>query len=119
MIGVTILGATGTIGVNTLDVIARQPGRFKVIALTAHRNVEGLLAQCRQWQPPFAVMVEAAAAQALRAAVKAEALPTEVLSGEAALAEVAAHPDTDYVMAGIVGAAGLLPTWQPRGPASA
>jgi len=90
-------------------VIARQPGRFKVIALTAHRNVEGLLAQCRQWQPPFAVMVEAAAAQALRAALKAEALPTEVLSGEAALAEVAAHPDTDYVMAGIVGAAGLLP----------
>jgi 1-deoxy-D-xylulose-5-phosphate reductoisomerase len=109
MIGVTILGATGTIGVNTLDVIARQPGRFKVIALTAHRNVEGLLAQCRQWQPPFAVMVDAAAARALRTALRAEALPTEVLDGEAALAEVAAHPDTDYVMAGIVGAAGLLP----------
>jgi 1-deoxy-D-xylulose-5-phosphate reductoisomerase len=109
MIGVTILGATGTIGVNTLDVIARQPGRFKVIALTAHRNVEGLLAQCRQWQPPFAVMVDAAAAQSLRTALRAEALPTEVLDGESALAEVAAHPDTDYVMAGIVGAAGLLP----------
>ena len=109
MIGVTILGATGTIGVNTLDVIARQPGQFKVVALTAHRNVDGLLTQCRQWRPPFAVMVDPEAAKRLRTTLREEGLPTEVLSGETALAEVAAHPDTHYVMAGIVGAAGLLP----------
>lgn len=109
MIGVTILGATGTIGVNTLDVIARQPERFRVVALTAHRNVDGLLAQLREWRPPLAVMVDPVAAERLRAAVRAENLPVEVLTGEAALASVAAHPETDYVMAGIVGAAGLLP----------
>ncbi|MEN9726892.1 MAG: hypothetical protein RL434_1258, partial [Pseudomonadota bacterium] len=109
MIGITILGSTGTIGVNTLDVVAREPGRFRVVALTANRNVEGLLAQCRQWRPPFAVMVEARAAAELRAALRAEGLPTEVLEGEAGLIEVAAHPETHYVMAGIVGAAGLMP----------
>jgi 1-deoxy-D-xylulose-5-phosphate reductoisomerase len=109
MIGVTILGATGTIGVNTLDVIARQPERFRVVALTAHRNVDGLLAQLREWRPPLAVMVDLAAAERLRAAVRDENLPVEVLAGEEALAAVAAHPETDYVMAGIVGAAGLLP----------
>jgi len=109
MIGITILGSTGTIGVNTLDVIARQPDRFKVIALTANRNVAGLLDQCRQWQPPFAVMVEAAAARELQSAVRCAGLSTEVLSGESGLVEVAQHPDVRYVMAGIVGGAGLLP----------
>ncbi len=109
MIGITILGSTGTIGVNTLDVIAREPGRFKVFALTANKNVSDLLAQCRLWRPPFAVMVDEHAARELRAGLKAESIATEVLSGEAGLTEVAAHPDTDYVMAGIVGAAGLLP----------
>ena len=109
MIGVTILGSTGTIGVNTLDVIARQPERFRVVALTANRNTDGLLAQCRRWRPKFAVMVEATAAQALRVQLRAENIPTEVLSGEQGLVEVARHPDSAYVMAGIVGAAGLLP----------
>ncbi|MBM4227184.1 MAG: 1-deoxy-D-xylulose-5-phosphate reductoisomerase [Gammaproteobacteria bacterium] len=109
MIGITILGSTGTIGVNTLDVVARDPGRFEVVALTANRNVEGLLAQCRQWRPPFAVMVDARAAGELRTALRAEGIRTEVLEGEAGLVEVAAHPQTHYVMAGIVGAAGLMP----------
>ncbi len=63
MIGITILGSTGTIGVNTLDVVAREPSRFQVIALTANRNVAALLAQCRTWRPPYAVMVEEAAAR--------------------------------------------------------
>jgi 1-deoxy-D-xylulose-5-phosphate reductoisomerase len=109
MIGVTILGATGTIGVNTLDVLARQPDRFRVTALTAHRNVDGLFAQCRRWRPPLAVMVDPAAASRLREALQGEGIPTEVLSGEQGLCAVAAHDETDYVMAGIVGAAGLMP----------
>jgi 1-deoxy-D-xylulose-5-phosphate reductoisomerase len=109
MIGITILGSTGTIGVNTLDVVGRDPGRFRVVALTANRNVEGLLAQCRQWRPPFAVMVDARAASELRTALRTEGIGTEVLEGEAGLVEVSAHPETHYVMAGIVGAAGLMP----------
>ncbi len=109
MIGITILGSTGTIGVNTLEVIAREPARFQVIALTANRNVAGLLAQCRTWRPPYAVMVEEAAAGELRVALRAARIPTEVLSGAAGLVEVARHPDAPYVMAGIVGGAGLLP----------
>ncbi len=109
MIGITILGSTGTIGVNTLDVIAREPERYRVVALTANQNVDALLAQCRTWRPPFAVMVEATAAVRLRAALHAEGIPTEVLVGETGLCDVARHVDTHYVMAGIVGAAGLLP----------
>jgi 1-deoxy-D-xylulose-5-phosphate reductoisomerase len=109
MIGITILGSTGTIGVNTLDVIAREPARFQVIALTANRNVSGLLEQCRTWRPPYAVMVEEEAARELRVALRAARIPTEVLSGAAGLVEVARHPDARYVMAGIVGGAGLLP----------
>jgi 1-deoxy-D-xylulose-5-phosphate reductoisomerase len=109
MIGITILGSTGTIGVNTLDVISREPERYRVIALTANQNVDGLLAQCRTWRPLFAVMVEPAAAKRLSQALRAEAIPTEVLVGTDGLCEVAQHADTQYVMAGIVGAAGLLP----------
>ena len=108
-IAVTILGATGTIGVNTLDVIARHPERFTVFALSANSNVEGLFAQCQVWNPPFAVMVEERAASALERRCKAAGLDTQVLAGAAALSTVAAHQQVDYVMAGIVGAAGLLP----------
>ena len=107
VIGIAILGSTGTIGVNTLDVIARQPDRFKVTALTANQNVEALLAQCRAWRPARAVMVDASAATRLRTALAAEGITTEVLSGEAGLVEVAGAAETQYVMAGIVGAAGL------------
>lgn len=109
MIGITILGSTGTIGVNTLDVIAREPERFRVVALTAHRNVQAMLEQCRRWRPACAVMVLESAAAELRDALRAERIPTDVLSGEAGLIEVARHPESRYVMAGIVGAAGLLP----------
>jgi 1-deoxy-D-xylulose-5-phosphate reductoisomerase len=106
---VTILGSTGTIGVNTLDVIARHPQRYQVFALTANRNVSGLLEQCVRWRPRYAVMVDGSAAAELLGAVRAAGLPTEVLCGGDALAAVASHADVDYVMAGIVGAAGLLP----------
>ena len=109
MIGITILGSTGTIGINTLDVIARHPDRFRVFALTANRNVKDLLAQCITWQPAFAVMVDAQAARELRTALRDAGVATEVLDGEGGLSTVAAHPETGYVMAGIVGAAGLLP----------
>lgn len=109
MKAITILGSTGTIGVNTLDVIAREPDRFRVFALTANRNVAALLEQCRVWQPVYAVLGEEAAARELRRELRAAGSRTEVLSGEAGLIDVAAHPDADYVMAGIVGGAGLLP----------
>ena len=109
MIGITILGSTGTIGVNTLDVISRHPDRFRVFALTANRNAAALLEQCLQWRPAYAVMVEAPAAAELRTSLKAHGCATEVLEGVESLASVAAHEDVQYVMAGIVGAAGLLP----------
>lgn len=109
-IGVTILGATGSIGINTLDVLARHPDKFRVTALTAHRGVERMAAQCRQWEPRFAVMADPASAEALATELRDAGLTTEVLAGPEALARVAAHAETDYVMAAIVGGAGLLPT---------
>lgn len=108
--GLTVLGSTGSVGANTLAVAARHPERFELIALTACSDHVQLLAQCREHRPRYAVMVKDAAAEALRAAVKSEGLPTEVLVGAEALARVAALPETDVVMAAIVGAAGLLPT---------
>ncbi len=107
----TILGATGTIGVNTLDVVARHPGRFEIFALTGATQVERMLAQCRTHRPRFAVMSEPAAAAALRARVAAEKLSVEVLEGAAALIEVATAPEVDTLMAAIVGAAGLPATF--------
>ena len=106
---ITVLGSTGSIGTNTLDVIARHPGRFEVFALTGSRQVELMLRQCAQFKPRFAVMVDAQAAKELKNKVRAEGLPTEVLSGTDALDEVSSHPDVDAVMAAIVGAAGLSP----------
>jgi len=106
---VTILGSTGTIGVNTLDVIARHPGHYEVFALTANRNADGLFEQCATWRPRYAVLVDATAAQALRTRLREAGLATEVLAGADALIDVARHPDVDFVMAGIVGAAGLMP----------
>jgi 1-deoxy-D-xylulose-5-phosphate reductoisomerase len=104
-----VLGSTGSIGTNTLDVIARHPGRFDVFALTGARQVALMLRQCAQFKPRFAVMVDAQAASELKNKVRAEGLPTEVLSGTDALDEVSSHPDVDTVMAAIVGAAGLSP----------
>jgi len=106
---VCILGATGSIGTSTLDVIARHPGRFEVFALTAHSRVDELFAQCVQWRPRYAVLPEAAQANALRKRLIELGVRTEVLSGAQALCELAAHPDVDAVMAAIVGAAGLAP----------
>lgn len=110
MKGVTILGATGSIGVSTLDVLARHPQRYRVVALTARSDVERLLRQCLAHHPRYAVMVEAAAARELRAKLKQHGANTEVLAGARALEEVAALAECDYVMAAIVGAAGLLAT---------
>jgi 1-deoxy-D-xylulose-5-phosphate reductoisomerase len=107
---VTILGATGSIGTSTLDVLARHPDRFECFALTANANVAGLFEQCVATRPRYAVLVDEGAALALSARCKAAGLPTEVLAGTAALAFVAAHDDCHTVMAAIVGAAGLLPT---------
>ena len=107
---VTVLGATGSIGENTLDVIARHAGRYRVFALSCGSRWRELLAQCRVHAPDYAVVADHAAATELRAAVRAEGLRVEVLAGEAGLVEIAAHPDTDIVMAAIVGAAGLMPT---------
>ncbi|HZF14527.1 MAG TPA: 1-deoxy-D-xylulose-5-phosphate reductoisomerase [Steroidobacteraceae bacterium] len=108
MVGVTVLGSTGTIGVNTLDVIARHPDRFSVVALAARSDHARLFEQCLQHAPQIAVLVDEAAARTLRTRLAAAGARTEVLSGEKALDEVAAHPQTGVVMAGIVGAAGLM-----------
>lgn len=110
MKGLAILGATGSIGVSTLDVVARNPGRFAVRALTANGNWRRLLEQCRQFRPAVAVLLDPDAASRLEAAARAEGLEVEVQAGAEALAAAGARPDVDYVMAAIVGAAGLLPT---------
>jgi 1-deoxy-D-xylulose-5-phosphate reductoisomerase len=105
-----ILGSTGSIGANTLDVVARHPDRFEVTALAAGKNVERLAAQCLAHRPKFAVMTDAAAAERLRAALAAQAPDVEVLAGSEALERIAAHEGVDAVMAAIVGAAGLPAT---------
>ena len=110
MKAITILGATGSIGLSTLDVIAQHPSRFKVFALTANHSVDKLLHQCLQFQPRYAVMADEARANQLAQQLRQRDCVTEVLAGEQALADVAAHSDTDYVMAAIVGAAGLVPS---------
>jgi 1-deoxy-D-xylulose-5-phosphate reductoisomerase len=106
---VCILGATGSVGTSTLDVIGRHPDRFEVFALTAHSRVDDLFKQCLTWKPRFAVLPEAARARELRSRLQAQGVATEVLAGPAALCELAAHPEVDSVMAAIVGAAGLAP----------
>jgi len=104
---VCVLGSTGSIGVSTLDVLARHPDRYSVVALGAHRSVDELEAQCRAWRPTYAVMTDGEAAAVLAARLRAADLPTEVLAGPEALEAVAAHDDVDTVMAAIVGAAGM------------
>jgi 1-deoxy-D-xylulose-5-phosphate reductoisomerase len=106
---VAVLGSTGSIGVNTLDVLARHPERYEVYALTAASRVEEMLAQCARFRPVYAAMADEAAGRMLADRVKAEGLTTQVLAGAAAIAELAAHPEVDAVMAAIVGAAGLAP----------
>src|SRR5690606_25423444 len=107
---IAILGATGSIGRSTLDVVARHPDRFKIHALTAHRNTDALYEACRVHRPAIAVLADETSASALAARLKAAKLGTTVLHGEQGLVEAATHPEVDSVMAAIVGAAGLKPT---------
>ncbi len=108
LIGIAVLGSTGSVGVSTLDVLSRYPQRYRVVALTANSNVERMLDQCRQWHPEYAVMVEENAAEQLRQGLIKEGIETDVLAGANALDKVAVLAQVDYVMAAIVGAAGLL-----------
>lgn len=110
MIGITVLGATGSIGVNTLDVIARHPDRYRVVALTANQEVERMLEQCRRHRPEYAVMASESAAAQLEARIRQEGLAVQVLHGVEGLCRVASLPQVSIVMAAIVGAAGLLPS---------
>ncbi len=111
MIGVSVLGSTGSIGVSTLDVIGRHPGRYRVVALTAHSDVEGMLAQCRRFRPDLAVMADPGAAARLRESLQAEEMAAiEVDQGVDGLERAATLDQAGTVMAAIVGAAGLLPT---------
>jgi len=102
-----VLGATGSVGMSTLEVVARHPERFEVVALTARQRVDELAALCKVWRPRFAAVDDAASARRLRERLALDGVATEVLHGPTALTDLAAHPDVDSVMAAIVGAAGL------------
>ncbi len=106
---ITILGSTGSIGVSTLDVIARHPDRFEVFALSAATQVDLMLAQCAQFKPQYAVMVSEPHARLLAEKIKANGLLVQVLWAQDALEMIASHELVDVVMAAIVGAAGLAP----------
>jgi len=107
---VTLLGSTGSIGVSTLNVLALHPEKYSVYALTANRSVDTMFEQCQQFNPEIAVMLDEQSAETLASKLKQVGSNTQVLSGEQALVQVAESERTDYVMAAIVGAAGLLPT---------
>ena len=107
---ITVLGATGSIGLSTLDVIARHPERYQVFALSGYSQVDQLLALCLKHRPAYAVVPSAESAARLRAGLADAGCATEVLEGEAGLCQVAAASEVDAVMAAIVGAAGLRPT---------
>ncbi|AGN78090.1 1-deoxy-D-xylulose-5-phosphate reductoisomerase [Pseudomonas sp. GD03651] len=107
---ITVLGATGSIGLSTLDVIARHPDRYQVFALSGYSRIDELLALCMRHRPAFAVVPSAEAAARLRENLAAAGCTTEVLEGEAGLCQVASAAEVDAVMAAIVGAAGLRPT---------
>jgi 1-deoxy-D-xylulose-5-phosphate reductoisomerase len=100
---VTILGATGTIGLQTLDVISQHPEKFSVFALTANSNVDTLFEQVRQFIPKYAVVLDEVAAELLSQRFQQSSISTEVLCGTAALELVSSHPEVDVVMAAIVG----------------
>jgi 1-deoxy-D-xylulose-5-phosphate reductoisomerase len=106
-IGVAVLGSTGTVGCNTLEVLALHPDRFRVFALAARSNADLMLQQCQRFEPKWAGMDSPAAAQALERQLRVAGCRTRVVAGAAAIAELAALPETNYVMAAISGAAGL------------
>lgn len=105
----TVLGSTGSIGVSTLDVVARHPERFEVFALSAATQVDALLAQCAQFKPRYAVMASDAHAALLEEKIQSNSLQTQVIRAVSALETIASHPEVDTVMGAIVGAAGLAP----------
>ncbi len=107
---ITVLGATGSIGLSTLDVISRHPDKYTVFALTANRNVDEMLKQCRLFKPMYAVMSDEQAAELLEKSIFELSLDIKVLSGQSGLEYVAGHKGSDTVMSAIVGAAGLKPT---------
>jgi len=107
---ITVLGVTGSIGLSTLDVIARHPDRYQAFALSGYSRVDELLALCVRHRPAFAVVPSGEAAMRLRAGLAAAGCATEVLEGDAGLCQVASASEVDAVMAAIVGAAGLRPT---------
>jgi 1-deoxy-D-xylulose-5-phosphate reductoisomerase len=108
LVNLAIFGATGSIGSNTLDVVARHRGRYRVFALTANDSAEPLLELCRQHQPRYAVLSGVKENRALKD--RFSSLGVELLFGPAALERIAADPETQVVMAAIVGAAGLAST---------
>ncbi|MGL5757424.1 1-deoxy-D-xylulose-5-phosphate reductoisomerase [Plesiomonas sp.] len=110
MIKLTILGSTGSIGVNTLAVVEQNPEKFDVFALAAGRNVELMAAQCLTFNPRFAAMSDLVAARRLRQLLQEHGSNTEVLEGDEGVCTLAGMPEADQVMAAIVGASGLLPT---------
>jgi 1-deoxy-D-xylulose-5-phosphate reductoisomerase len=111
LVGVAILGSTGSVGEATLDVIARHPDRFRVVALGAHRNVDKLADQCRRFSVPYAALADSAANARLEGALRACNAPTRVIGGSDPLVEIASLPEVHSVMAAIVGAAGLRSTF--------
>ncbi|MEL0583932.1 MAG: 1-deoxy-D-xylulose-5-phosphate reductoisomerase [Candidatus Thiodiazotropha sp. (ex. Lucinoma kazani)] len=110
MKGLTILGSTGSIGISTLDVVARHRDKYRIVALTANRDVDGMVAQCEHFTPEIAVMADTDSASRLAKELSQRNISTEVLTGLRGLEIAAAIPSAEIVMAAIVGAAGLLPT---------
>ena len=105
----TVLGSTGSIGTNTLDVVRRHPQQYEVFALSASTQVELMLAQCAEFRPRYVVMASAPHAAQLAQDLKSNGLPVQVLQAQDALEQIASHPEVDVVMGAIVGAAGLSP----------
>ncbi len=110
MQNITILGSTGSIGTSTLDVIARHPDKYRVVALTGNQQVDLLFRQCVQFKPAMAVLLDEISASRLRTMLQKAGIKTDVLCGVSALEQVCVLPEVDAVMAAIVGAAGLRPT---------
>ena len=110
MIGISVLGSTGSIGISTLDVIAQHPERYRAVGLAANRDVEGLFQQCDRFQPAVVAMADEASAAELAKRLASIGSSIEVLAGEAGVIAIAELTDAEMVMAAIVGAAGLTPT---------
>lgn len=115
MIGITVLGSTGSIGVSTLDVIARHPESYRVVALTANRDVAKMVEQCQTFKPRYVVMADEESAELLEKQLRGYDSEIQVLAGVPGLITVATLPEVESVMAAIVGAAGLLPTLAAAG----